>query len=206
MWDYYAHTQGGEVVFKWNRIHVDKNMPPLLRNVVRKGKASQWEPRHRSQTPQSRHWHQMLLGDREKTSTMHGLPPLENGFVGEGHNEPHNSQGSNQCRIIRSTHEGRGIISVERNSHKTELPLLLGNAVRKGKYSIRELWDGAQTPQSQHWHQMLVGDREQTSTKWPKRYLHWQMVWWVKGLIKHPIHNVATTLRLLRTHTGERHY
>jgi hypothetical protein len=51
--DYYAHTQGGEAILKWNGIHVDENMPLLLGNAVRKGKASQREPRHNSQTPQS---------------------------------------------------------------------------------------------------------------------------------------------------------
>jgi len=35
-----------------------------------------------------------------------GLPPLANGLVGEGLNEPSNSQGCNQCRIITHTHNG----------------------------------------------------------------------------------------------------
>jgi hypothetical protein len=35
-----------------------------------------------------------------------GLPPLENGLVGEGLNEPPNSQGCNQCGIITHTHKG----------------------------------------------------------------------------------------------------
>jgi hypothetical protein len=34
MWDYYAHTQGGEVVLKWNINHKNENMPLLLGNVV----------------------------------------------------------------------------------------------------------------------------------------------------------------------------
>jgi hypothetical protein len=49
--------------------------------------------------------------------------------------------------------------------------------------------------------QMLVGDRQQTSTKSPKGYLHWQMVWWMKGLMNHPILKAATDVGLLRTHT-----
>jgi hypothetical protein len=106
VWDYYAHTQGGEAVLKWNNIHTNGNMPLLLRNAVRKGKRSKWE-----------HWH-------------------------------------------------RG-----------------------------------ETPQSQHQHQMLVGDRERTSTKQSKGCLHWQIVWCVQGLMNHPIHEAATNVELLRTHT-----
>ena len=111
MWNYYAHTQGGETIFKWNGFHPEGNMPLLVRNEVRKGKASQ-----------------------------------------------------------------------------------------------RELSHGGQTPQSRHRDQMLVGDREKTSTKQPHGYLRWQMVWWVKILMNHPILNVATNVELLHTHNGERHY
>jgi hypothetical protein len=39
MRNYYAHTQGGHVVLKWNEIHAKGNMPLLLGNAVRKGKA-----------------------------------------------------------------------------------------------------------------------------------------------------------------------
>jgi hypothetical protein len=38
--DYYAHTQGGEVVLKSNGVHVGKNMPLLFGNAIMKGKAS----------------------------------------------------------------------------------------------------------------------------------------------------------------------
>jgi hypothetical protein len=58
-----THTQGGEAILKWKGIHADWNMPLLLGNAVRKDKASQREPRHEGQTPQSRHRHQMLVGD-----------------------------------------------------------------------------------------------------------------------------------------------
>jgi hypothetical protein len=81
-------------------------MPLLLGNAVRKGKSSQREPRHGGQTPQSRHRHQMLVGDRRKPPPSGpGLPPLPNGLVGEGINEPPNSQGCNQCGIITHTHK-----------------------------------------------------------------------------------------------------
>jgi hypothetical protein len=106
VWDYYAHTQGGESVLKWKDIHANGNMPLLLRNAVRKGKASKWEP-----------WHE------------------------------------------------------------------------------------GETPQSQHQHQMLVGDRERTSTKRSMGCLHWQMVWCIKGLMNHAILKAATNVELLRTHT-----
>jgi hypothetical protein len=39
MWDYYAHTQGGEAVLNWNDIQANGNMPLLLGNAVRKDKA-----------------------------------------------------------------------------------------------------------------------------------------------------------------------
>jgi hypothetical protein len=84
------------------------------------------------------------------------------------------------------------------------MPLLLGNEVRKGKASQREQRHAVQTPKSRHRHQMLEGYQEQTSTKQPKGFLHWKMVWWVKGLINHPILNVATSVGLLRTHTRGR--
>jgi hypothetical protein len=58
---YYAHTQGGDAILKWNEIHADGKMPLLLGNEVRKVKHSQREPRHEVQTPQSRHRHQMLV-------------------------------------------------------------------------------------------------------------------------------------------------
>jgi hypothetical protein len=57
IWDYNAHTQGGEVVLKWNKIHTEQNMPLLLGNAVTNDKASQREPRHKGKTPQSRHRH-----------------------------------------------------------------------------------------------------------------------------------------------------
>jgi hypothetical protein len=69
MWNYYAHTQGGEAVLKWNDIHENGNMPLSLGNAIRKGKASELKPWHRGETPQTRHQHQMLVGDREQTST-----------------------------------------------------------------------------------------------------------------------------------------
>jgi hypothetical protein len=109
MWNYYAHTQGGQVVLKWNEIHANGNMPPLLRNAVRKGKASKWK-----------------------------------------------------------------------------------------------LWHGGETPKSRHQHQMLVGEQEQTSTKLPKGYLHWQMVLCVKCLMNHKILKATTNVELLRTHTRGR--
>jgi hypothetical protein len=48
-----THTRGGEVVLKSNRFHGDGNMPLLVRNAIRKGKASQREAMHGGQTPQS---------------------------------------------------------------------------------------------------------------------------------------------------------
>ena len=51
---------------------------------------------------------------------------------------------------------------------------------------------------------MLVGDLEKTSTKRPKGCLRWQMVWWVKGLMNHPILKAATNVGFLHTHKRRR--
>jgi hypothetical protein len=83
-------------------------MPLLLGNEVKKGKVSQREQRHGAQTPNSRHRHKMLEGYTKQTSTKQpkGFPPLENGLVGKGLNEPPNSQRCNQCGIITHIHNG----------------------------------------------------------------------------------------------------
>jgi hypothetical protein len=47
------------------------------------------------------------------------------------------------------------------------MPLSLGNAIRKGKASELKPWHRGEKPQTRHQHHMLVGDREQTSTKRP---------------------------------------
>jgi hypothetical protein len=47
---------------------------------------------------------------RRQSANIHqavqGFPPLENGMVGKGLNEPPNSQCCNQCVIITHTHKG----------------------------------------------------------------------------------------------------
>jgi hypothetical protein len=53
MWDYYAHTKGGEVVLKSTRVHADENMPLLFGNAITKDKSSQRERRDGGQKPQS---------------------------------------------------------------------------------------------------------------------------------------------------------
>jgi hypothetical protein len=69
MWNYYAHTQGEKAVLNWDDIDANGNMPLSLGNEIRKGKASELKPWHSGETPQTRHQHHMLVGDREKTST-----------------------------------------------------------------------------------------------------------------------------------------
>jgi len=84
------------------------------------------------------------------------------------------------------------------------MPLLFGNAITKDKSSQMERRDGGQKPQSRNRHQMLVGDREQTPTRRPHGCLRWQMIWWVKGLMNHPILSDGTNVELLCTHTRVR--
>jgi hypothetical protein len=84
------------------------------------------------------------------------------------------------------------------------MPLLFGNAITKDKYSRRKRRHRGQKPQSQNNHQMLVGDREQTPTRRPHGCLPSQMIWWVKGLMNHPILGDGTNVELLCTHTRGR--
>jgi hypothetical protein len=84
------------------------------------------------------------------------------------------------------------------------MPLLFGNAITNDKSSQRERRHGGQKPQSRNRHQMLVGDREQTPTRWPHGCLRWQMIWWVKDLLNHPILGDGTNVELLCTHTRGR--
>jgi hypothetical protein len=107
MWDYYTHSQGVEAVLKWNINHIDGNKPLLLGNVVSKGKASQRESRHMGQTPQSQLTPDVSRRPRENLHQVtQSLPPFANGLVGEGINEPTNSQHCNKCGIIMHTHKG----------------------------------------------------------------------------------------------------
>jgi hypothetical protein len=96
-----THKEGGETVLTWNEIHTDGNTPLLLGNAIKKGKASQRKPRHWGQTPDV---------SRRSGANLHqatqGLPQLANGLVGEGINEPLNSQGCKQCTITTHTHKG----------------------------------------------------------------------------------------------------
>jgi hypothetical protein len=98
-----THT-GGETIVKLNEIHADQNIPQLLGNAVRKGKASKREPRHGGQALQSRHRHQRHEENLQQATQ--GLPPLANGLLGEGLNEAPNSMGCNQCGIIFHKHKG----------------------------------------------------------------------------------------------------
>jgi hypothetical protein len=84
------------------------------------------------------------------------------------------------------------------------MPLSLANEIRKGKASESQPWHKRETPLSRHQHHMLVGDREQTSTKRPNGCLRSQMVRWVKSLMKLPILKAAINMGLLRTHTTVR--
>jgi hypothetical protein len=85
---------------------------------------------------------------------------------------------------------------------KGEEVVLKSNGVRT--YSQRDRRHVGQKPQSRNRHQMLVGDREQIPTRQPHDCLRWQMIWWVKGLMNHPILSDGTNVELLCTHTGGR--
>ena len=62
-------------------------------------------------------------------------PPLVVGLVGEGINEPPNSQGWNQCGINTHTQGGKAELNLNDIQANRNMPLLLGNAVRKDKAS-----------------------------------------------------------------------
>jgi hypothetical protein len=84
------------------------------------------------------------------------------------------------------------------------MPLLFGNAITKDKSSQSERRHGGQKPQSRNRHQMLLGDREQTLTRQPHGCLRWKMIWWVKGLMNHPILRDGTNVESLCTHIRRR--
>jgi hypothetical protein len=106
--------------------------------------------------------------------------------------------------ILYTHTRGRGSIKVEQNSQDVNIPLILGNVVRKGQSFTKGTEVRGSTPQSQHRNEMLLGEREKTSTKKPKGCLHWKKVWWLNGLMNHPILKAVTNVGLLRTHTRGR--
>jgi hypothetical protein len=111
-------------------------MPLLVSNAVRKGKASQREPGHGHQTPQSRHQQQMLVEDWEKTSTESSarLPLLENCLVHEGLNEqPYSQRLQPMWYYNAHTQGGQAVLNSNDIQVNGNMPLLLGNAVRKGQ-------------------------------------------------------------------------
>jgi hypothetical protein len=82
-------------------------MPLLLGNEVRKGKASQKEQRHATQTQKTTPTPNVRRRPRANIhQATQGFPPLENGLVGKRLNEPPNSQRCYQCGIITHTHKG----------------------------------------------------------------------------------------------------
>jgi hypothetical protein len=106
--------------------------------------------------------------------------------------------------LLRTHKRGRGSIKVEWSLRNENMPLLFGNEITKDKSSQRERKHGGQKPQSRNRHQMLVGDQEKTPTKRPHRCLRWQTIWWVKGLMNHPILKVATNMEYYgHTQRGE---
>jgi len=100
----------------------------------------------------------------------------------------------------RTHTRGRGSIKLQHNSLKREH----ATAISKNLLRERQSFTKGQTPQSRRRHQMLVGNRKQTSTKRPKGCLCWQMVWRVKGLMNHPILKAATNVGLLHIHRMQR--
>jgi hypothetical protein len=169
MWDYYAHTKGAEVVLKSNGAHADENMPLLFGNAITNDKSSQRERRHGGQKPQSRNQHQMLLGDQEQTPTRrpHGCLRWQMIWWVKGlMNHPILSDGTN-VELLCTTQGGEAVLKSNDIHANGNMPLSLANAIRKGKASESKPWHRGETPQSRHQHQMLVGDREQTSNKRP---------------------------------------
>jgi len=73
----------------------------------------------------------MLVGGHEKTSTKpkaaQGMPPLANGSVGEGLNEPPNSQGLNHVGLLHMhTKGGEKVLMWNKIQSNGNMPLVLG--------------------------------------------------------------------------------
>jgi hypothetical protein len=138
MWDFYAHTKGGQVVLKSNGVHANENMPLLFGNAITKDKSSQRERRNAGQKPQSRNRHQMLVGDQKQTPTRrpHDCLRWQMIWCTKGlMNHPILSDGTNVellCTHIRS----RGDIKVERHSRKREYAIVISEC-NKERQSFR---------------------------------------------------------------------
>jgi hypothetical protein len=99
---------------------------------------------------------------------------------------------------------GRGSIKVEQNSRKWEYATVIrecskerksftkGTEARGSNTTIMTPTPDVSRRPGENLHQA------------PKGCLHWKMVWWVKGLMNHPILKAATNVGLLRTHTKGR--
>jgi hypothetical protein len=123
--------------------------------------------------------------------------------VGQGINEPPNSQGCSQCGLLRTHTKGRSNIKVEINSHIWEYATVIRECGKERQRFTMEPRHEGQTPQSQQKHQMLVGDHEHTSTKRPRGCFHWKINWWVKGLMSHQILKVAANVYYYTCTQGE---
>ena len=105
MWDYYTHTRAR------GNIYVERNSLRREYATVMRGNAVR---ARKSFTKGIEAWGSKTTittstpdVSRIPGANLHrasqGLPPLENGLVGEGLNEPSNSQGCNQCETIKHT-------------------------------------------------------------------------------------------------------
>jgi hypothetical protein len=205
MWDYYAQTSGRDNIKVEQNLRrreyatVNRECSKDRKSFTKETEACCSNTTITTPTPDI-----IRRPGAKPQKAIQRQPTLANRLVGEGFNEPPNSQGCNQYGIVTHKEGGETVLTWNEIHTDGNTPLLLENAVRKGKALQRKPRHWGQTPQSQHRHQMLVGDLEQTSTKRPKGCLSWQMVWWVKGTMNHSILKVENNVGLLRTHTRGR--
>jgi hypothetical protein len=135
MWDYYAHIQVGRGNIKVERNSRKHEYATFIRECSKerqsftKGTEAQGSNiTITTPTPDV---------SRRPGAKLHqatqGMPLLANGLVGEGLNEPPNSQGCNQCGILRTHTRGRGSIKVERNSRKREYAIVIRECKKERK-------------------------------------------------------------------------
>jgi hypothetical protein len=106
MWDYYAQIRGRDSIniernsHRWEYATIIRECSKERQRFTKETEALGSNTTITTPT---------LDVSRRSGANLHqatqGLPQLANGLVGEGINEPLNSQGCKQCRIITHTHK-----------------------------------------------------------------------------------------------------
>jgi hypothetical protein len=138
--DYYAHTQRGEASIKVEQNSHRREYATVIRECSKerksfiKGTEARW-----SNTTITTPTPYVSRRPRENLhEAAQGMPPLENCFVGEGLNEPPNSQGCSQCGLLRMHTRGRDSNKVEQNYHGCENATIIRECSKESQRFTKE--------------------------------------------------------------------